>query len=67
MSEDQQPRTQTRDPAREREQVEYGLTEAQYERWCELLAMPTAHWPAALQARVRVALEREGQRRDAVL
>jgi hypothetical protein len=42
------------------------LTDAQYDRWRELVQMPAAEWPPTLQWRVRIAIKREGMRRDAV-
>jgi hypothetical protein len=65
MSDDQE--TDERESDRERERKAYQLTSAQYERWRELLALPAGAWPPTLQRTVRIALEREGRRRDAVL
>jgi hypothetical protein len=53
--------------ARYNELGETDITEAQYEHWRELISLPTAHWPLALQRQVLIAIEREGQRRDVVL
>ena len=65
MSGDQE--TDERESDRERERKAYRLTAPQYERWRELLSLPAAQWPPALQQRVLVAIEREGRHRDAVL
>lgn len=44
----------------------YHLTAAQYCRWRKLLAQPAAEWPATLQRRVHIAVEREGRIVEAV-
>jgi hypothetical protein len=54
------------DDDREALKRRYRLTDAQLERWRELVHMPAASWPKTLQQRVRVAIEREGMRRDVI-
>ena len=51
---------------REQQRTAYQLTETQFARFHELLSMPAAAWPEALQRRVLIAIELEGLTREAV-
>ena len=53
-------------PEEQRESTGYRLIAAQHARWRELLTLPAAEWPATLQRRVLVAVEREGRSVEAV-